>query len=161
MDSQNVPFRKLKDEPEGERGNGAEGSGGDENDRVESDPQNTYLQVGQWIAQWDAPYEAWYYYNSQSVVSTWTKPTELEGIEFTDPVPDIKTAKENVKAAHQAMSLPPGASPGANTVRDERDKPFDPFGVDNKQPSSSLTNHNSLSIGPPVTSSTKSTSDEG
>ena len=65
-----------------------EGSGGDENDRVESDPQNTYLQVrtflsgdeeykktmmtcillqvGQWIAQWDAPYEAWYYYNSQS-----------------------------------------------------------------------------------------------
>ena len=50
------------------------------------------------------------------------------------------------------MSLPPGASPGANTVRDERDKPFDPFGVDNKQPSSSLTNHNSLSIGPPVTS---------
>ena len=32
-----------------------------------------------------------------SGVSTWTKPTELEGIEFTDPVPDIKTAKQNVK----------------------------------------------------------------
>ena len=28
-----------------EKGNEAEGSGGDENDRVESDPQNTYLQV--------------------------------------------------------------------------------------------------------------------
>ena len=25
-----------------------------------------WLKVGQWIAQWDAPYEAWYYYNSQS-----------------------------------------------------------------------------------------------
>ena len=25
-----------------------------------------YLQVGKWIAQWDAPYEAWYYYNSES-----------------------------------------------------------------------------------------------
>ena len=23
-------------------------------------------QVGKWIAQWDAPYEAWYYYNSES-----------------------------------------------------------------------------------------------
>lgn len=59
-------------------------------EKVESDPQNTYLQVGmrnewmfdindqsvikyksdcqvgKWIAQWDAPYEAWYYYNSES-----------------------------------------------------------------------------------------------
>ena len=108
-------------------------------DRTE---QNDSLQVGQWIAQWDAPYEAWYYYNSQSGknnflteywqgqlltsvvlltrlcfrhkhcsftfwgrhlkiscsgVSTWSKPTELEGIEFTDPVPDIVTAKQKVK----------------------------------------------------------------
>ena len=54
-----------------------------------------------------------------------------------------------------------GFSPGGNTVRDERDKPFDPFGVDNSKPdphhhhhpaTSSLTNHNSLSIGRPVTS---------
>ena len=22
--------------------------------------------MGKWIAQWDAPYEAWYYYNSES-----------------------------------------------------------------------------------------------
>ena len=55
----------------------------DDTERVESDPQNTYLQVGattsldqwtalsslqvgEWIAQWDAPYEAWYYYNANS-----------------------------------------------------------------------------------------------
>ena len=45
-----------------------------------TDPLNTYLQVapfledihnggfqvGDWIAQWDAPYEAWYFYNSNT-----------------------------------------------------------------------------------------------
>ena len=31
-------------------------------------------------------------------VSTWTKPAELEGIEFTDPVPDITAAKQKVTA---------------------------------------------------------------
>ena len=55
------------------------------------------IQVGKWIAQWDAPYEAWYYYNSESGVSNWSKPEELEGIEFTDPVPDINAAKVKVK----------------------------------------------------------------
>ena len=58
-------------------------------------------QVGKWIAQWDAPYEAWYYYNSETGVSTWNKPRELETIEFTDPVPDIAAAKKKVQAAHK------------------------------------------------------------
>ena len=34
-------------------------------------------------------------------MSTWTKPRELETIEFTDPVPDIEAAKKKVKAAHK------------------------------------------------------------
>ena len=31
-------------------------------------------------------------------VSTWDKPAELEGIDFTDPVPDIEQVKENIKS---------------------------------------------------------------
>merc|ERR1719189_1946826 len=93
---------------------------------VESDPQNTYLQVGKWIAQWDAPYEAWYYYNSESGVSTWTKPAELEGIEFTDPVPDITAAKQKVKAAHKLKEQEieaeaVGGAGGGTQPRPERD----------------------------------------
>ena len=33
-----------------EKADQGEGSGGDENDRVESDPQNTYLQVRSFLA---------------------------------------------------------------------------------------------------------------
>ena len=62
-------------------------------------PDNWSPQVGKWIAQWDAPYEAWYYYNSETEVSSWTKPEELEGIEFTDPVPDIQDAKKKVQVS--------------------------------------------------------------
>ena len=63
-------------------------------------------QVGKWIAQWDAPYEAWYYYNSETGVSTWNKPKELETIEFTDPIPDIEAAKKKVQAAHKLKVRP-------------------------------------------------------
>ena len=31
-------------------------------------------------------------------MSTWDKPAELEGIDFTDPVPDIEQVKENIKS---------------------------------------------------------------
>merc|ERR1719350_688535 len=108
---------------------------------VESDPLNTYLQVGSWIAQWDAPYEAWYYYNSDTGVSTWDKPAELEGIDFTDPVPDIEQVKENIKSNQELNPTSPvneeldyndivqDIDAGEDTVRKERDKTFDPFGV--------------------------------
>jgi hypothetical protein len=36
-------------------------------------------------------------------VSTWDKPAELEGIDFTDPVPDIEQVKENIKS-NQALT---------------------------------------------------------
>merc|ERR1712130_666896 len=91
------------------------------------------LQVGKWIAQWDAPYEAWYYYNSESGVSTWSKPSELEGIEFTEPVPEINNAKNRVNAAHiqheNKIKEEQNQKGGENSVRLERDKPFDPFGL--------------------------------
>merc|ERR1712012_589431 len=153
-------------------------------EKVESDPGNTYLQVGKWIAQWDAPYEAWYYYNSESGVSTWSKPKELDGIEFTDPIPDINDARKKVQQAHlikeQELESEINNEVGVDGVRLERDKPFDPFGVnqghahghghhqdhhhaDHHAPvnnvqspvsftsSSPLTQHNSLSIGPSPT----------
>merc|ERR1719350_2527619 len=105
---------------------------------VESDPLNTYLQVGSWIAQWDAPYEAWYYYNSDTGVSTWDKPAELEGIDFTDPVPDIEQVKETIKANQVLQTvneeldyndIVKEIDGGEETVRKERDKTFDPFGL--------------------------------
>ena len=37
-------------------------------------------------------------FHSAAGMSTWTKPAELEGIEFTDPVPDITAAKQKVTA---------------------------------------------------------------
>ena len=40
----------------------------------------------------------WYLFYAAAGVSTWTKPAELEGIEFTDPVPDITAAKQKVSA---------------------------------------------------------------
>ena len=36
-------------------------------------------------------------------MSTWDKPAELEGIDFTDPVPDIEQVKENIKS-NQALN---------------------------------------------------------
>ena len=112
-----------------------------------------------------------------SGVSTWTKPTELEGIEFTDPVPDIKTAKQNVKvnfiksreqgrylasswqAAHQASrdkenQILAGFPPGGEKVRGERDKQPPSHHQHHQQHSgpAPLTNHNTLSMGRPVTS---------
>ena len=39
-------------------------------------------------------------------MSTWTKPRELETIEFTDPVPDIAAAKKKVQAAHKLKVNP-------------------------------------------------------
>ena len=35
-------------------------------------------------------------------VSTWEKPAELEGVEFTDPVPDIQQVKQNLAAVQPA-----------------------------------------------------------
>ena len=40
-------------------------------------------------------------------VSTWDKPAELEGIDFTDPVPDIEQVKENIKASQALEPLSP------------------------------------------------------
>lgn len=59
----------------------AEEKQGKEDTENLTDPLNTYLQVrltcspydtqpnlqvGNWIAQWDAPYEAWYFYNTNT-----------------------------------------------------------------------------------------------
>lgn len=40
------------------------------------------ISAGEWIAQWDNEYSRWFYYNRGTGTSTWTKPTELNGILF-------------------------------------------------------------------------------
>jgi len=48
-------------------------------------PPNHKLIVGNWIAQWDTKYKAWFYYNINTEKSTWVKPEELNHIAFKDP----------------------------------------------------------------------------
>ena len=57
----------------------------------------------------------------------------MEGIEFTEPVPEINNAKNRVKAAHiqheKKIKEEQNQKGVGNSVRLERDKPFDPFGL--------------------------------
>lgn len=51
-------------------------------------PPHHKLIVGNWIAQWDTKYRAWFYYNINTEKSTWVKPIELNHVTFKNP--DIK-----------------------------------------------------------------------
>ena len=48
-------------------------------------PPNHKLIVGNWIAQWDTKYKAWFYYNINTEQSTWVKPTDLAHVVFKHP----------------------------------------------------------------------------
>jgi len=48
-------------------------------------PPHHKLIVGNWIAQWDTKYKAWFYYNINTEKSTWVKPKELRHVSFKDP----------------------------------------------------------------------------
>lgn len=41
--------------------------------------------MGDWIAQWDTKYRAWFYYNVNTEESTWFKPKELSHVIFKNP----------------------------------------------------------------------------
>jgi len=43
------------------------------------------LRIGDWTAQWSQADRAWYYYNHNSKVSTWLKPTDLRHVIFANP----------------------------------------------------------------------------
>ncbi|XP_023330384.1 uncharacterized protein LOC111702835 [Eurytemora carolleeae] len=80
----------------------------EERSPASADPSNTYLQVGNWIAQWDAQYSAWYYYNTETRISTWDKPDDLKGLDFKDPLPDKDPILDEIFSD--------------NSIREERDK---------------------------------------
>lgn len=48
-------------------------------------PPTHKLMVGDWIAQWDASYNAWFFYNIKTEESTWVKPKELHHVVFNSP----------------------------------------------------------------------------
>ena len=52
---------------------------------------NHRLMVGDWIAEWDFTYGAWFYYNTKTEKSTWEQPPEMNHIKFKDP----KTSEGN------------------------------------------------------------------
>merc|ERR1719367_1768348 len=45
-------------------------------------PASHKLIIGNWIAQWDTQYKAWFYYNIKTATSTWIKPPELAHVAF-------------------------------------------------------------------------------
>lgn len=55
-----------------------------ESDYTTTSP-NHKLIIGDWIAQWDTKYNAWFYYNINTETSTWIKPAELDHVVFKSP----------------------------------------------------------------------------
>lgn len=45
------------------------------------------MKIGDWIAQWDEEYQAWFFYNAITEISTWIKPKELWHVSFNKPRP--------------------------------------------------------------------------
>ena len=43
------------------------------------------ILVGNWVAQWDSLYRAWFYYNAKTDHSTWDKPKELVHLSLNPP----------------------------------------------------------------------------
>jgi len=57
--------------------------------KVLADKKNhpgTYkILAGNWVAQWDSLYRAWFYYNTKTDFSTWDKPKELVHVKLNPP----------------------------------------------------------------------------
>lgn len=62
-------------------------------------PPTHKLMVGDWIAQWDASYNAWFFYNIKTEESTWVKPKELHHVVFNSPPPTGKKVPRNIAGA--------------------------------------------------------------
>jgi len=59
---------------------------------LDRQPASHKLIIGNWIAQWDTQYRAWFYYNIKTATSTWTKPAELSHVAFKSSGPTDKKA---------------------------------------------------------------------
>jgi len=71
---------------------------------VNGGPPTHKLMVGDWIAQWDASYNAWFFYNIKTEESTWVKPKELHHVVFNSPPPSGgKKVPRNVAGAANAI----------------------------------------------------------
>ena len=55
-------------------------------------------------------------------LSTWQKPPELKDIDFTDPVPNIEQANENMKANQALNSVSSLNELTSNSVNEEIDE---------------------------------------
>jgi len=68
-------------------------------------PPTHKLMVGDWIAQWDASYNAWFFYNIKTEESTWVKPKELHHVVFNSP-PQTGANKVPRNAGGAANAIP-------------------------------------------------------
>lgn len=54
------------------------------NSESELVPTHKY-SVGNWTVKWDFTYQAWYYHDKETGLSTWDKPDQLKGFVFAEP----------------------------------------------------------------------------
>jgi len=73
-------------------------------------PPTHKLMVGDWIAQWDATYSAWFFYNIKTEESTWVKPKELHHVVFNSPPAAGKKVPRNAAGGPNAIRSQPGYS---------------------------------------------------
>lgn len=77
-------------------------------------PATHKMKVGDWVAQWDEVYKAWFFYNVETQMSTWVKPKELWHVSFNQPPPDetlismnlIDTGESNTIKDHLLINTP-------------------------------------------------------
>lgn len=77
-------------------------------------PATHKMKVGDWVAQWDEVYKAWFFYNVETQMSTWVKPKELWHVSFNQPPPDetlismnlIDTGESNIIKDNLLINAP-------------------------------------------------------
>jgi len=62
--------------------------------KIDTTPTPHKLMVGDWIAQWDITYKAWFFYNIKTEESTWVKPGALAHVAFNTPATDKKSVEK-------------------------------------------------------------------
>lgn len=69
-------------------------------------PGTYKILVGNWVAQWDSLYRAWFYYNAKTDHSTWDKPKELVHLSLNPPkgMKPPSGRKGNPGQKHQAKA---------------------------------------------------------
>jgi len=88
-------------------------------------PPTHKLMVGDWIAQWDPSYNAWFFYNIKTEESTWVKPKELHHVVFNSPpTPPARKVPRNVQGLANRIPVQAGYSAYPNRAAKQQKQPL-------------------------------------